>query len=181
MLIDCASLVFKHCHSLKTLDTIGNCQRPVLSFGVSQHMHKITNLWKFELNWSLKLRHNNESKSTLVRRSCVLSDAWFRDPQNLILRSRNQTWENNFFLEKYVTSEGAVSHNVLHYQPLPITLYQVRFYANNYFESLPIVSTAFIKRAILFPHLCGTEMVPIMFEYVRDLHCLLVQRCFRES
>ena len=41
--------------------------------------------------------------------------------------------ENYFFLENYVTSEGAVSHNVL-YQPLPITLYQVRFYANNYFE-----------------------------------------------
>ena len=29
---------------LKTLDTIGNCQRPVYSLGVSQHMHKITNL-----------------------------------------------------------------------------------------------------------------------------------------
>ena len=29
---------------LKTLDTIGNFQRPVFSLGVSQHMHKITNL-----------------------------------------------------------------------------------------------------------------------------------------
>ena len=29
---------------LKTVDTIGNCQRPVFSLGVSQHMHKITNL-----------------------------------------------------------------------------------------------------------------------------------------
>ena len=26
--------------NLKTLDTIGNCQRPVFSLGVSQHMHK---------------------------------------------------------------------------------------------------------------------------------------------
>ena len=34
---------------LKTLDTIGNCQRLVFSLGVSQHIHKITNLWKFEL------------------------------------------------------------------------------------------------------------------------------------
>ena len=25
-------------------------------------------------------------------------------------------------------------NNVLHYQPLPITRYQVRFYANNYYE-----------------------------------------------
>ena len=38
------------------------------------------------------------------------------------------------FLENYSTSEGAVSHNVVYYQPLPISLYQVRFYANNYFE-----------------------------------------------
>ena len=32
--------------SLKTLDTIGNCQRLVFTVGVSQHtcMHKITNL-----------------------------------------------------------------------------------------------------------------------------------------
>ena len=29
---------------LKTVDTIGNCQRPVFSLGVYQHMHKITNL-----------------------------------------------------------------------------------------------------------------------------------------
>ena len=36
--------------------------------------------------------------------------------------------------EVYVTSEGAVSHNVLYYQQLSITRYQVSFYANNYFE-----------------------------------------------
>ena len=29
---------------LKTLDTIGNFQRLVFTVGVSQHMHKITNL-----------------------------------------------------------------------------------------------------------------------------------------
>jgi hypothetical protein len=42
--------------------------------------------------------------------------------------------ENNFFLESYITSAGAVSHNVLYYQPLPITRHQEKFYANNYFE-----------------------------------------------
>ena len=43
--------------------------------------------------------------------------------------------ENNFFLENlYVTSEGAVSHNVLYYQQLSIACYPVSFYANNYFE-----------------------------------------------
>ena len=30
--------------NLKTLDTIGYCQRPVFSLGVSQKMHKVTNL-----------------------------------------------------------------------------------------------------------------------------------------
>ena len=60
-------------------DTIGNCQRQVSSLGVSKHMHTLTNLWKFELNWSSKLRDMNEIKNTLVTRSCVLSNAWFRN------------------------------------------------------------------------------------------------------
>ena len=56
-------------------------------------------------------------------------------PQNLHLRSRIKLAENYFFLENYVTSsEGAVTHNVLYYQPLTIIRYQVRFYVNNYFE-----------------------------------------------
>ena len=33
----------------------------------------------FKLNRSSKLRDNNERKNTLITRSCVLSDAWFRD------------------------------------------------------------------------------------------------------
>ena len=66
---------------LKTMDTIGNCQRLVFSLGLGYlNMHKITNLWKFKLNWSLKLRDINERKNTqVVTPSCVLSaDAWFR-------------------------------------------------------------------------------------------------------
>ena len=59
---------------LKTVDTIGNCHRLAFKVGVSQHMHKITNLCKFELNRSSKLRDKNERKNTLVTRSCVLSD-----------------------------------------------------------------------------------------------------------
>ena len=48
--------------------------------------------------------------------------------------SSNKFVENVFFLENYGTSEGAVSHNVLYYQLLPITHYQERFYDNNYLE-----------------------------------------------
>ena len=46
---------------------------------------------------------------------------------NILLR-------NYFFLKNYVTSEGAVSHNVFYYQQLSIAHRQVSFYANNYFE-----------------------------------------------
>ena len=38
--------------------------------------------------------------------------------------------ENYFFFEIYATSEGAVSHNVLYHQQLPITRYQKGFYAS---------------------------------------------------
>ena len=53
-------------HSLKALDTFGNCQRPVFSLGVSQLMHEIANLYKFGLNWSSILQKNNEKKKTLL-------------------------------------------------------------------------------------------------------------------
>ena len=44
-------------------------------------------------------------------------------------------WEINYlFLKNYFTLEGAVSHNVLYYEQLPITRYQVSFYADNYLE-----------------------------------------------
>ena len=42
--------------------------------------------------------------------------------------------ENYFFLENYVTSEGAVSRNVLYYQQLSIDCNQVSFNAEHYFE-----------------------------------------------
>ena len=48
--------------------------------------------------------------------------------------SKSNLWKIPPFFENYVTSEGAVSHNDLYYQPLPITRYQVRFDATNYFE-----------------------------------------------
>ena len=48
--------------------------------------------------------------------------------------SKSKIVENYFFFKNYITSEGAVSHNILYYQPLPITRNQVRFYDNKYFE-----------------------------------------------
>ena len=63
----------------KQVDTIGNCQRQAFTVGVSQNMHKITNLWKFELSRSSNLRDKNERKNTLVTQSYVRLDGWFRD------------------------------------------------------------------------------------------------------
>jgi hypothetical protein len=74
--------------NLKAVDTISNCQRLAFTVGVSQHMHKITNLWKFELNWSLKLRDNNERKKHPCHtKLCTLR--WLT-PQVLNPRSPNQ-------------------------------------------------------------------------------------------
>ena len=56
----------KNRSKLKTMDTIGICLRLVFTVGESQHMHKITNLCKFELNRWSKLRDNCERKNTLV-------------------------------------------------------------------------------------------------------------------
>ena len=122
--------------SLKTLDTISNCQRPVFSLGVSQLMHTITNLWTFELNRSSKLRDNNERKTPLSHEVVCFHMLDFETPISKSEVSKSNSWKITSFFENYVTSEGAVSHNVLYYQyqPPPITHYQVRLYANNYFE-----------------------------------------------
>ena len=64
--------------------------------------------------------------------------------------SKSNAWKITSFAK--TTSEGAVTHNGLHYQQLPNARYQVRFYANNYFEKLPRVSTAF-KVSVYFAYI----------------------------
>ena len=83
--------------SIKTVDTIGNCQRLAFNVGVSQHMHKITNLWKFELKRSSKLRDNYERKNTLGTRSCVLSDSWFRNLNSKLEVLKSNSWTTTSF------------------------------------------------------------------------------------
>ena len=65
------------------------CQRLAFTVGVSQHLHKITNLWKFELNRTSKLRDNNERKNPCHTKLCTFRWLISR-PQVLNLRSRNQ-------------------------------------------------------------------------------------------
>ena len=48
------------------------------------------------------------------------------------LRSQNPIFGKLILSRNYSTAEGAVSHNVLYHQVLPITHHQ--FNANNYFQ-----------------------------------------------
>ena len=95
------------CVILMTLDPIGNCPRPVFSHGVSQHMHELTNLWKFGLNRSSKLRDNNERKNTLVTQSCVRLDGWFRLKTNswkITSFSKTTPLQRELFLTMFYTA-----------------------------------------------------------------------------
>ena len=75
---------------LKTLDIIGYCRRPVFWLGLFQHMHKITNLWNIELNWSTKLQYNSERKKTPLSHKVVCFRCLISRPQILNLRSQNR-------------------------------------------------------------------------------------------
>ena len=110
-------------------------QRPVFLLG-SQHMHKKETNLCIELNWSSNLGDNKRRQNTLVTKV-----VWFQMLDFKTSKSNSEVSKSNsntlveivFFLDNYVTSEGAVSHNVLHYQQLSTACYQISFYANSYF------------------------------------------------
>ena len=120
------------------------------SYLISQHKHKITDLWKFGLNnWWLKLRGNIERKNTLIAQN-LCTFRFLKKASGL----------NSYYFEKEITcfskkkkpfSKGAVSHNDLYYLQFSITRYQVSVYAYNYFtfvlQFIPKVSSAFKKES----------------------------------
>ena len=122
-------------NGLKTVDTIGNCQRPVFSLAVPEYMHKITNLWKFELNRSSKLRDNNERKqhpcyTKLCAFKCLISR-----PQILNLRSRNQIRGKLLLSRKLCHFRGSRLSQCFILSTAPhIACYQVSCYVKNHFE-----------------------------------------------
>ena len=76
-------------------------------------MHKITNLWKFELNWSSKLRENDGRKNTLVTQVECFEMLKFETSAEVSNSVQIFEWEiASFSLQNYVTSEEAVSHKV---------------------------------------------------------------------
>ena len=71
-------------------------------------MHKITNLWKFELNWSSKLRDNNERKKKHPCHTKLCAFRWLISrPQFLNLRSRNQIRGKLLFSRKLCHFRGS--------------------------------------------------------------------------
>ena len=89
-------------------------------------------LWKFRRLVHLRTRASVTSQMFLY---ILLVIKYYCHQAFRCLITRRQILNLKYFTKvlKYFTSEGAVSHNVLYYQPLPITRYQVRFYANKYF------------------------------------------------
>ena len=92
---------------LKAADTIGKCQRLAFTVGVSQHMHKITNLWKFELNRSSNLQDNNERKKHPCHTKLCAFRCLISRPQVLNLRSQNQICEKLFLSRKLCHFRGS--------------------------------------------------------------------------
>ena len=111
------------------VNLIGNSQRQVFSLSVSKYVHKITNLWKFGLNWSSKLHENDERKTPLLHNFVYFQ----MHNKRLQLRSFIIWVRNYLFLKNYVNSGRTVCHNALYYQQLSMACYQVSFNANNYF------------------------------------------------
>ena len=83
-------------------------------------MHKITNLWKFELNWSSKLQDMEEKTSSHELQWFQMLEFETLNSKSELSNSNSTILVRNNFFENNITSEGAVSHNVSHYQHLAI-------------------------------------------------------------
>ena len=75
----------------------------VFSLGVSQNMNKLTNLWKFELNWWLKLQDNYEKEIHLFHTKlyafrCLIARHQILYISGLIIKFV----ENHFFSRKLI-------------------------------------------------------------------------------
>ena len=109
---NCVRMLLFNKYSHLSLDSFGNCWRPVFSLGVSQQI--------CEIFCSFGHRRDMENKKNIH----VLSDAW----KSLQLKSFNKWVRSCLFPENYIALEGAISHNVSYYQKLSIARYQVSFY-----------------------------------------------------
>ena len=63
-------------------------------------MRKITNLWKFGLNWSLKLQAKNERKVLLTHNAKEVVPAEFISPAQVVANKKDSSFQEKFFLVK---------------------------------------------------------------------------------
>ena len=105
-------------------------------------MHKITNLWKFELYWSSKLRDYNEQKKNTLSHEVVCFQMITSETSNSKSEvSKSNSWKMTSFSKTIILQRKLflTMFYTINSSPLLVTNYI--FYANNYFEWLPIVST----------------------------------------
>ena len=103
-------------------------KRPVFSLGVSQHVHTITNLWKFELN---KLEIGRRMCEIIMKEKTPLSHevvCFISRPRDLILRSRNQIRGKLFLSRKLLQRKPFLTMFIL---TAPHYSFPSTFYANN--------------------------------------------------
>ena len=115
---------------LKTLDTIGN------------HMHTIKNLWKIELNWSSKLRENNERKTPLSHEVICFQMLDFETSKSKSEVSKSSSWK--------ITSFSNTT--LLRWVPFLTMFFTIIFDTKIYFEWLPIVSLPLIWFMTIFTY-----------------------------
>ena len=111
--------ICKQTKTLSALNTFGNCQRPVISLGVSQHIWKQNKTVKFWTQWFVKVARKKRKKKT-------------RHTKLFVFRCLN----SNYFSEKSLLSLLLFRGSCFPqwYQPLSIARYLVSFYADNYYD-----------------------------------------------
>ena len=125
-------------HNCMALNTIGNCQRPVFSLDVSQHMHTKQNCENLSSFGHRSCDIIMKEKTPLSNEVVCFQILDFETSNSKSEVSKSNSWKIAFFLKTIRHFRGSRFS-----QPLRMTRYQVRFYNSYYFELLPIVSTAF--------------------------------------
>ena len=109
---------------VKTLDTIGYCQRPVFSLSVPQHSTKLKKTWKFELNWSRDNSGRKKKRHPYHTKLCAFSCSILR-PQ----KSHAEVSKSKF--KHFI---GKLPFLTMFYTINSFPLRVTSLYANNYFE-----------------------------------------------
>ena len=117
---------------LEALNTFGNCQRPVFSLGVSQHMHNKQICDNLDPVGHLSCKRIMKKKTHLLHK-CV----WFQMPKAILKDFRPEAsdiWVRNYpFLKNYIFRGRRFSQCFIFLTALRCSLPK-SVYANNYFE-----------------------------------------------